>query len=110
MSGDRGRGKGMVAQAINQCGNRHDGPLVVANYGAIPRELVPLGTARDYQAKIILGLLRVDATHLRLLVPLALSLFMAWTDIQSKRIPNYLTLGSALPGWGFQLGFYGLPG
>jgi prepilin peptidase CpaA len=35
---------------------------------------------------------------------------MAWTDIQSNRIPNYLTLGTALAGLGFQLGFHGLPG
>jgi prepilin peptidase CpaA len=52
----------------------------------------------------------VNATHLKLLIPLSLSLVMAWTDIQRKRIPNYLTLGSALAGLGFQLGFYGLSG
>lgn len=52
----------------------------------------------------------MDATHLNLLIPLSLSLVMAWTDIQRKRIPNYLTLGSALAGLGFQLGFYGLSG
>jgi prepilin peptidase CpaA len=45
-----------------------------------------------------------------LLIPLSLSLVMAWTDIQRKRIPNYLTLGSALAGLGFQLGFYGQSG
>ena len=52
----------------------------------------------------------MDAAQLNLLVPLSLTLCMAWTDIQSNRIPNYLTLGTALAGLGFQLGFHGLPG
>jgi prepilin peptidase CpaA len=35
---------------------------------------------------------------------------MAGWDLKSKRIPNELTLGGALAGLGFQLGFHGLPG
>lgn len=31
-------------------------------------------------------------------------------DLASRRIPNYLTLGAALAGWGFQLGWRGWPG
>ncbi len=42
-----------------------------------------------------------------LLVPLMLSIWMAWGDIRTRRIPNYLTLGTAVAGLGFQLGFYG---
>ena len=50
------------------------------------------------------------AAHLDVLVPLLLSLAMAGWDLKSKRIPNELTLGGALAGLGFQLGFHGLPG
>jgi prepilin peptidase CpaA len=48
--------------------------------------------------------------HLNLVPPLLLALWMAWNDIRSNRIPNYLTLGCALAGLGFQLGFHGLAG
>jgi prepilin peptidase CpaA len=49
-------------------------------------------------------------THFDLVFPLLLSLGMAGWDLKSRRIPNYLTLGGALAGLGFQLGFHGLPG
>ena len=42
-----------------------------------------------------------------LLLPLLLSLVMAWGDIKTRRIPNYLTLGTAVAGLGFQLGCHG---
>jgi prepilin peptidase CpaA len=45
-----------------------------------------------------------------LLLPLLLSLWMAWGDIRTQRIPNYLTMGTAVAGLGFQLGFYGWGG
>jgi prepilin peptidase CpaA len=45
-----------------------------------------------------------------LLLPLLLSLWMAWGDIKTQRIPNYLTLGAAVSGLGFQLGFHGWGG
>lgn len=48
--------------------------------------------------------------HPNLVLPLLLALWMAWSDIRSNRIPNYLTLGCALAGLGFQLGFHGLAG
>jgi prepilin peptidase CpaA len=48
--------------------------------------------------------------HPNLVLPLLLALWMAWGDIRSNRIPNYLTLGCALTGLGFQLGFHGLSG
>ncbi len=35
---------------------------------------------------------------------------MAWGDARTRRIPNYLTLGAALAGLGFQLGAHGWPG
>jgi prepilin peptidase CpaA len=35
---------------------------------------------------------------------------MAGMDLASRRIPNYLTLGAALAGLGFQLGHHGWPG
>lgn len=48
--------------------------------------------------------------RLDLLLPLLLSLAIAGWDLKRRRIPNYLTLGGALAGLGFQLGYYGLPG
>jgi prepilin peptidase CpaA len=42
--------------------------------------------------------------------PLLLSLWMAGTDLAQRRIPNYLTLGGAVAGLGFQLGYRGWPG
>lgn len=45
-----------------------------------------------------------------LVVPFLLSLWIAWGDVRTHRIPNYLTLGSALAGLGFQLGAHGWPG
>lgn len=50
------------------------------------------------------------SSHLHLLAPLILAAWMAWGDIRARRIPNYLTLGTALAGLGFQLGFQGLAG
>ncbi|MBM4283636.1 MAG: prepilin peptidase [Deltaproteobacteria bacterium] len=38
-----------------------------------------------------------------LLAPLLLTLWMAWGDIRTHRIPNYLTFGTALTGLGYQL-------
>lgn len=39
--------------------------------------------------------------------PFLLSLWIAWGDVRTQRIPNYLTLSSALAGLGFQLGAHG---
>jgi prepilin peptidase CpaA len=50
------------------------------------------------------------AAHFDLIFPLLLSLGIAGWDLKSRRIPNYLTLGGALAGLGFQLGFHGFPG
>ena len=48
--------------------------------------------------------------HLDLILPLLLSLGMAGCDLKTRRIPNYLTLGGAVGGLVFQLGYHGLPG
>jgi prepilin peptidase CpaA len=45
-----------------------------------------------------------------LLLPLLLSLGMAWEDIKTRRIPNYLTFSAAAAGLGFQLGVHGWAG
>jgi prepilin peptidase CpaA len=42
-----------------------------------------------------------------LVLPLLLAATMAWRDLRTRRIPNYLTLGAALAGLGFRLGYYG---
>jgi prepilin peptidase CpaA len=47
---------------------------------------------------------------LNLVLPLVLSLWMAWSDLKTRRIPNYLTLGCLLAGLGYQLGSLGLRG
>ncbi len=45
-----------------------------------------------------------------LVFPLLLACWMAWGDIRSHRIPNYLTLFTALSGLGFQVGAFGWAG
>ncbi len=45
-----------------------------------------------------------------LLLPLLISLAIAWADLRTRRIPNYLTLGGAAAGMGYQLGYHGWPG
>lgn len=42
-----------------------------------------------------------------LVFPLLLALWMAWGDVKSRRIPNYLTFGGALAGLGFRWGYHG---
>jgi len=48
--------------------------------------------------------------HPDLILPLILSLVIAICDLKTRRIPNYVTLGGALGGLIFQLGYQGLPG
>ncbi|MDI6854731.1 MAG: prepilin peptidase [Deltaproteobacteria bacterium] len=48
--------------------------------------------------------------NINLIVPLCLSIWMAWGDIKTRRIPNYLTLGTLLAGLGFQAGVQGWSG
>lgn len=45
-----------------------------------------------------------------LLIPLALTLWIAWGDLRTRRIPNYLTLGTAVAGLVYNLMAQGLPG
>jgi prepilin peptidase CpaA len=47
---------------------------------------------------------------LDLLCPLLLAVWIAWGDIKTRRIPNYLTLGSALAGLAVQTWLHGWPG
>lgn len=55
-------------------------------------------------------LLPQDPYHGFMLFPLAVTLWLAWGDLRTRRIPNYLTFGLALAGFGFQLGWSGVPG
>lgn len=48
--------------------------------------------------------------QLSLVLPFLLTVWMAWTDTRTHRIPNYLTLGCLLSGLGYQMWTYGLPG
>jgi prepilin peptidase CpaA len=45
-----------------------------------------------------------------LLIPLALAMWIAWGDLKTRRIPNYLTLGTAVAGLAFNFMDQGLPG
>jgi len=45
-----------------------------------------------------------------LLIPLALTLWIAWGDLKSRRIPNYLTLGAAVAGLAYNFLSHGFPG
>jgi prepilin peptidase CpaA len=42
--------------------------------------------------------------------PLLLTLWIAWGDLKTHRIPNYLTLAAALSGLSYQLAFHGWSG
>jgi prepilin peptidase CpaA len=45
-----------------------------------------------------------------LLIPLALTAWIAWGDVKTRRIPNYLTLGAAVAGLAFNFAAQGLDG
>jgi prepilin peptidase CpaA len=45
-----------------------------------------------------------------LLIPMGLTLWIAWGDVKTRRIPNYLTLGTAVAGLAFNCMTQGLPG
>jgi prepilin peptidase CpaA len=45
-----------------------------------------------------------------LLIPLALAMWIAWGDLRTRRIPNYLTLGTAVAGLGYNVMSYGFSG
>ncbi len=45
-----------------------------------------------------------------LLLPLILTLWIAWGDVRSRRIPNYLTIGTAVAGLAYNCLTQGLPG
>ena len=45
-----------------------------------------------------------------LLIPLTVTLWIAWGDMRTRRIPNYLTLGTAVAGLAYNFMGQGLPG
>jgi prepilin peptidase CpaA len=45
-----------------------------------------------------------------LLIPLALTVWIAWGDVRTRRIPNYLTLGTAVTGLAYSFMSHGLSG
>lgn len=50
------------------------------------------------------------APQSHLLLPLSIALWIAWGDIRTYRIPNYLTIGTALTGLVYQATFHGANG
>src|SRR4030042_1897823 len=45
-----------------------------------------------------------------LVLPLVFTLWIAWGDLRTRRIPNYLTLGTAVAGLTYNFMGQGLPG
>ena len=50
------------------------------------------------------------STQGQLVLPLLLALWIAWGDLKTHKIPNYLTFGAALAGLAYNLIFHGLGG
>jgi prepilin peptidase CpaA len=48
--------------------------------------------------------------HESLIAPLLIAAWISWTDLRTRKIPNYLTLGAALAGLLFNLAVFGLSG
>ena len=49
-------------------------------------------------------------SHLNLIIPFIIALWISWGDLKTRRIPNYLTCGAALAGLVFNLAFSGWGG
>jgi len=60
----------------------------------------------DYLSTIVIW----GASQAHLLMPLAVALWIAWGDLRTYRIPNYLTLSTALAGLVFQAATHGWNG
>jgi prepilin peptidase CpaA len=50
------------------------------------------------------------AAHQSLILPLLIALWISWSDLKTRKIPNYLTLGAALSGLLYNLACSGLDG
>jgi prepilin peptidase CpaA len=49
-------------------------------------------------------------SHGNLVIPLVITVWIAWGDLKTRRIPNYLTLATALGGLAFSFMSHGLQG
>jgi prepilin peptidase CpaA len=49
-------------------------------------------------------------SHLNLILPFIIALWISWSDLRTRKIPNYLTLGAALAGLAYNLAVYGWGG
>jgi prepilin peptidase CpaA len=49
-------------------------------------------------------------SHLNLILPFIIALWISWGDLRTRKIPNYLTLCAALAGLAFNLGVSGWGG
>jgi len=50
------------------------------------------------------------SSRVHVLIPLALTVWIAWGDVRTRRIPNYLTLGTAVAGLGYNFLSHGFSG
>ena len=49
-------------------------------------------------------------SHLNLILPFVIALWISWGDLKTRRIPNYLTFGAALAGLAYNLAVSGWGG
>ncbi len=49
-------------------------------------------------------------SHLNLVLPFLIALWISWGDLKTRKIPNYLTLGAALTGLAYNLAVSGWSG
>lgn len=49
-------------------------------------------------------------SHLNLIPPFVIALWISWGDLRTRKIPNYLTLGAALAGLAYNLAVFGWGG
>ena len=49
-------------------------------------------------------------SHLNLILPFVIALWISWGDLKTRKIPNYLTFGAALAGLAYNLGASGWGG
>ncbi len=49
-------------------------------------------------------------SHLNLILPFLIVLWISWEDLQTRKIPNYLTISAALAGLAYNLGAAGWSG
>ncbi len=71
---------------------------------------IPISWIVEAWLSSLAGQVRWPAGWEEWFLPWSISLAIAWMDVRTRRISNYLTLGGAAAGLGYQLGSHGLAG